>query len=142
MPLYRTVPLLLLPRETAQASQSPRLPKTSVICCSHLLFAESPAQLLSPLPSIFSLFCPALLQPFTTRCCQMCFPTAPLLRLCPGSTAQEKGIEKVGPYFSSHVCGAVSLPSYCSPVSSGQAPNVCTSSGSARGRPPVARAEC
>lgn len=68
--------------------------------------------------------------------------TVSLLGLQPGSTAPEKVRVKSGPYSSSHACGAVSPPSYCSPVSSGQAPNVCTSSGSAHGRPPEARAEC
>lgn len=45
-----------------------------------------------------------------------------------------------GTHFSCRACGALCLPSCCSPVSSGLAPNPCTSSGSVRGTPPAAKA--
>lgn len=121
--------------------RSPGFPETTVTSCFHLLLPGSLAQFLSPEPSSFSLFSPAPLQLFTTQCWQMWSPIVPLLGHHPGSTAPAK-VREVGPYSSSHACGAASLPSYCSPVSSGRAPNVCTSSGSARGIPPGARAEC
>lgn len=41
-------------------------------------------------------------------------------------------------HSSCRACGAQSLPSCCSPASSGWAPGPCTSAGWARGRPPAA----
>lgn len=134
---------LYYPGKLHRFPRSPRSPETTVTCCSHSLFPGSRAQVALPITPTSQPVFPCSTAAFHHTVSADLLPRCPFARAPPWEYGTpEKLRVKLGPYSSSHACGAASLLSYCSPVSSGQAPNACTSSGSARDRPPEARAEC